>query len=119
MEKIHKLKWKEFEVNGNKIVNGIWMYARGRGSPGTIGFDLRNNFHGVRGTAVVLRERRSPVTFRVVGDGNVLWTSTPLQGKESFQIFEVAVSGIHKLELLIDSPESSVEAAWVDPILTR
>ena len=116
-----QLKWHIFEVNENKILNGIWLHPPGRGSSGHIAFHLRRKFHGLSGTAVCLRNTNSALTFRVVGDGNVLWTSTPLQRKETFQNFQVNVSGIDKLELFIDCPGSHIEAhaAWADPVLTR
>ena len=66
--------------------------------------------------------RNTPLTFRVLGDGKVLWKSAPVEAKGQPQACKVGVRGIDKLELFVDCPGESPGAAhavWVEPRLHR
>jgi hypothetical protein len=73
-----------------------------------------NKKRGWRGAAF------SPITFRVLGDGKLLWESRPIQKSGDGQACEVAVQGIEKLELQVVCSGSSnaAWALWVEPFLT-
>jgi hypothetical protein len=58
-------------------------------------------------------------TFRIYGDGNLLWDSGTMQGYGSSKQFDVAVEGLHQVVLVVesDSPSDVSLFAWVDPQL--
>jgi hypothetical protein len=61
----------------------------------------------------------SPLTFRVLGDDKVLWTSQPVRFSHQTQDCRVKVEGIHVLELRVacQKDHRSAIAVWVDPYL--
>ena len=65
-------------------------------------------------------QSNSPLTFRVVGDGHVLWQSRPLQIRGDSQKLSVPVAGVEKLELFVDCPGDygNAHAIWIDCRLT-
>ena len=60
-----------------------------------------------------------PVTFKVLGDGVVLWTSRPMRDCYQTQEYSVPVEKVHLLELQVHCPEMnrSACAVWIDPFL--
>ncbi|MCX7805802.1 MAG: NPCBM/NEW2 domain-containing protein, partial [Planctomycetota bacterium] len=60
-------------------------------------------------------------TFKVVGDGRELWRSKPIQMAGVVQEMTVDVSGVKRLELIVDCPGSygNVHAIWLDPKLSE
>lgn len=58
-------------------------------------------------------------TFRILGDGRKLWSSRPLQTRGESQAFDVDISQIHKLELIVScaGPNHWAHAVWLDPLL--
>jgi len=71
--------------------------------------------HGWRGMAF------SPITFRVLGDGKLLWESTSIQKSGDGQNFKVTVRGVYTLDLEVDCPGNggAAWAAWIDPCLKK
>ena len=60
----------------------------------------------------------SPLTFSVIGDGNILWKSRPLQKSGDSQECEVNVSNVKKLTLnVFCTNEFAAHAIWIDPYL--
>ena len=62
----------------------------------------------------------SPLTFRVLLDGDVKWTSKELQAAGSSETCEVEVAGIEKLELQVECAGSHWfgQGVWLEPRLT-
>ena len=60
---------------------------------------------------------KSPVTFRVIGDGELLWESKPLQKLGDSQKCEVSVAVVEqlKLEVVAAGPENFAWAFWGEP----
>jgi hypothetical protein len=63
----------------------------------------------------------SPVTFQVLGDGKILWSSTPLQASGEKQDFDIVVKGVEVLELrtVCDGEAGHCYAVWVEPHLLK
>ncbi len=62
--------------------------------------------------------RRVPTTFKIIGDGKLLWTSKPLLTPGKTDPFNVDVSRIKSLRILTDSNNlPSHYAVWTDPFL--
>jgi serine/threonine-protein kinase len=62
-------------------------------------------------------QRITPLTFQVVGDGNVLWASKPTKSLRQTQHCRVNVEKTHVLELRVNCPGTahSAHAVWLDP----
>jgi NPCBM/NEW2 domain len=71
--------------------------------------------------AVALNEYPTPapgkVTFEVLGDNKVLWTSKPIQARGDVQECKVNVSTVSILELrvTVSGTEWNAHAVWLDP----
>src|SRR5262249_53711873 len=61
----------------------------------------------------------TPLTFQVVGDDKVLWSSKTIQDKGDTQDCRVPVQGIHVLELRVVCPgwQGWAHAVWLDPYI--
>ncbi len=59
----------------------------------------------------------TPVTFRVFGDGKVLWTSEPLGKNSKPQTAKISLPNVSRLRLEVECPGShnSAHAIWIDP----
>ena len=59
----------------------------------------------------------TPIVFQVVGDGQVLWTSKPVQKAGLKQDCKVSVSGVTILELRVNCSDrlEGAYAVWLDP----
>jgi len=64
---------------------------------------------------------RSPLTFKVVGDGKVLWASKPVARVRQVERCQVRVTGIQVLRLEVECPGSNhrAHAVWLEPRLER
>ncbi len=67
---------------------------------------------------------KTAITFKVLGDGKLLWQSQPVQRtpenpQPPLQECVVDVNGVAKLELIVDCPGtySHAHAVWVEPLL--
>lgn len=63
----------------------------------------------------------APITFRILGDGQELWTSRPLTVDGASQEFGVVVENVKKLRLEVLCPGSNdfAHACWIEPRLRR
>jgi len=101
---------------------GLWMHPRENGSAHAK-FLAQGKFRRLSGAAAIddraLTFMKTPLTFRVAGDGRVLWTSQPLKGYKASQPFDIDVTGVKELELRVDcpGPHDHAFAAWLDPQL--
>jgi len=101
-------------------------------------YRLKNGFGTLRTTATVLGPNRlnkaaleadplflgraySPLRFKVIGDGKLLWQSRPLQTSGDWQDCIVPVENVEWLELHVECPGANAFAwaAWIDPRLSR
>jgi formylglycine-generating enzyme required for sulfatase activity len=63
----------------------------------------------------------TPLTFIVLGDGKVLWSSTPVDTARVAQDCTVDVTGLSVLELRVECPGSEInaQAVWLEPRLLK
>ncbi len=112
------------EVGGEKVFHGLFVHPSLSFSS-LVSFDLHKVFRRLRGAAgisdMVRESTATPLTFRIVGNGKLLWKSRPLTKKGASQKFRVDISGVSKLELLVDcpGPAESAHAVWVDPVVLK
>jgi len=66
------------------------------------------------------RSSDDPLTFEVIGDGKVLWQSTPVKHWADSQSCHIWISGVHRLTLKVECPGSnhSAHAFWAEPSVT-
>lgn len=103
-----------------------------------VSYALQEDFRLLRATVGILEVERarlaaqhlgpfftgrafSPLTFRVIGNGKVLWESRPIQKCGDWQECSVGLEGVRMLELHVHcpGPKTFAWAAWVDPLLER
>ncbi|MCZ7644539.1 MAG: NPCBM/NEW2 domain-containing protein [Planctomycetota bacterium] len=111
------------KIGGKESPHGLGMHP-GPGTPAEVTYELEGAFRGLVGEVAIndsVRRTESAVTFKVFGDGNLLWTS-----KEQFypgkpQAFAVNVTGVKALKLVVEARGSygQAHAAWVEPKLVR
>ena len=63
----------------------------------------------------------TPLTFKVLGDGKVLWESKPVTDRGVIQDCSVSVQDVDRLELQVACPGdySAAHAVWLEPQLLR
>jgi len=106
-------------VNGEVHRHGIGVLANSR-----IELDAGEEYGQLRILPAVLDPANSPtVTFRVYGDGKLLWQRVePPTGKP--QPAEIAIGGVKTIELVAEADDAVVGAipamvAWADAAVTR
>jgi hypothetical protein len=120
-------EYHDFRTNfhGKMSPHTIWGHPPADNSSSHLAFQLDGQYHTFRGDAGISRAEKqdpdTPLTFRIVGDGKLLWKSKPLQARDSSNSFRVNVTKIQKLELFVDCPGSPAYAwaLWIDPLLER
>ncbi|MCK6474127.1 MAG: NPCBM/NEW2 domain-containing protein [Planctomycetes bacterium] len=63
----------------------------------------------------------SPVIFKVLGDGKLLWRSKSIQKLNNYDGCNLNISGIDKLELEVEckGDASRCHAIWIEPVVNR
>jgi hypothetical protein len=103
-----------------------------------VAYVLKGEYRTLRATAAIMEvnpteaariaaepffmgEPASPLTFRVIGDGKVLWESRPLQKCGDSQRCNVSIEDVNLLELEVSCPglNSYCWAAWIEPALGK
>lgn len=66
-------------------------------------------------------ESKTALAFEVLGDGKSLWKSQPVKALKDAEDFDLDISDIRELTLVVDCPgdNASALAVWVEPRLTR
>lgn len=114
------LRDRQVVVGGEASPYGLWMHPPGHDAA-RAHFALGGRYHRLHGAAGInstaLGPPVSPVTFRISGDGRVLWTSQPLAERGASEEFDVDVSGVESLELstTVDGPPNWCHAVWIEP----
>lgn len=121
---------KILSVAGKQAMHGIIGHPTDTGGSRIV-YELSPGFHTLTGLAAIadlpqrglrgesLEGTGSPLTFKILGDGETLWTSRPLQRKTETQPFQIELGGVRQLELRVDRSGSHyfAWALWVDPVL--
>lgn len=116
---------RQFAVHKVVFENGVYFCPPSANSTGTATFELGAGYSRLKGGTAISDHRfgqaHSPVTFRVLGDGKVLWNSKPLQMCGAWEAFDVDVTGVKQLTLEVSCPSSHTGAhgSWMDPVLVK
>lgn len=105
-------------------LHALYAHPPDKSSSSHIAYQLDKQFSLLRGEVGIQTDApppASPLTFRIVADGKLLWTSRPIQVVDVSQPFRVNVAGVKKLELFVDCPgwHWNAWAVWLDPVLTK
>jgi hypothetical protein len=117
-------KYAAIAVNGTRFGKGLWTHPRDRGSC-SVKYRLSGLDAATFVTKVAINDSAvrpaiaTPLTFQVLGDGEVLWTSPPLREKGNMLECQVGMKGLCVLELRVNCPGrfDSAHAVWLDPYL--
>lgn len=116
---------RQFEVQKIAFQNGVYIHPPAANAVGRVAYDLGGNFQRLTGAAGIsdhhFGKAWSPLTFRVLGDGKVLWTSQPIQIAGDWEAFSIDVTGVRKLtlEVACSGEHTGAHGAWLDPILVQ
>lgn len=116
---------KPLMFEGEHSEHGIYLHARPSGEA-AMTYRLGKRFESFQSDVLIpdmfphQTEPRTPLVFKVVGDGRTIWQSRPLGRKGEHQPCSVDVTGIDELSLRVDcpGPENWGLAAWVEPRLS-
>jgi hypothetical protein len=126
----HKQTTKEKNrilFNGKESQRGLSLHAKTNGVA-QVRYRLDGEYKLLRGTAAMADlpadawgPTKTPVTFHVIGDGKLLWTSKPLQHKGDQEEFRLGVSGVKDLLLCVrcQGQAEYTWSVWLDPYLLR
>ncbi|GAG01894.1 unnamed protein product, partial [marine sediment metagenome] len=113
---------KRVVVGGKPSPKGLSMHPLSNGAS-HVAYRLDGKFRSFSAAAAQnddMGSSSTPMTFKVLGDGKLLWVSPPIQVKGAAQECRVDVSGVSKLELVVECPgiDSQAHAVWVEPRLS-
>lgn len=111
-------------VNGKPSPNGLFTHPPERGKA-TVRYALDGTYDTF-GSEVGIADNNDPqpqsaVTFKLIGDGKVLWTSPAIQAKGRTVECSADIRGVKQLELVAEAAGSHyfAHAVWVEPHVTR
>ena len=114
-----------YGFNGKRSIHNLWAHPPAERTPSHIQYELDKRFKTLGGavgiSVTVSQHPESPLTFKIVGDGKLLWKSKPMQANGPIQSFHVDVAKIKTLELFVECPGSHVfcHAMWLAPVLSQ
>lgn len=117
---------RRVRVQQKVALHGIWMHLppAQQNKVTSISYQLGGQYRTFN-TEISLNDGPptcTPLTFRVYGNGKVLWTSRPVESQADAQSCRhLSVRGIDKLTLEVSGQgeERSTHAVWIEPYLTR
>lgn len=104
-------------VRAQQSAHGIFLHPSAN-STARIAFDLARKYRSLTGAAALNDSANgpalSPLTMRIVGDGQTLWTSKPIRSPGDAEQFLVNIAGIARLELQVQCPgaDGRAHASW-------
>lgn len=109
-------------IDGEKHPRALLLLPRAR-SHGRVKYAINKQYSRFTGCVRVADSSYripSPLTFRIVGDGQEPWRSAPVQRRGKADAFDIDVSSVSELALYVDCPGSSeyCTAFYIDPVLT-
>jgi len=112
------------KVNGIPSPHGLFTHP-GNKTPARVVYALGKAFRNLRcgvGINDSSRGAATPLVFKVVGDGRVLWASSPpLKKKGDERPCLVSVQGVDRLELIVEcnGKQDWAHAVWLEPRVER
>ncbi|HEY3320647.1 MAG TPA: SUMF1/EgtB/PvdO family nonheme iron enzyme [Planctomycetota bacterium] len=110
-------------VNNVPSPKGLLMYP-GHSAGSHVAYALVGKYQAFEASAAINDSAQNKtvtaLTFKVVGDGKLLWASQPTKESGKAQSCRVEVAGVQKLELSVECPGNcaNARAVWVEPRLT-
>lgn len=118
-----KLGWadKKILVSGVESPNGLALHGETRGAA-YVKYSLEKKYKTFKCDVAIsddVERSHFALTYKVTGDGIVLWTSKPILESKKAQPCQVDVSQVDVLELRVDCSSENVNAhsVWVEPRL--
>jgi serine/threonine protein kinase/S1-C subfamily serine protease/peroxiredoxin len=117
------LRDRMVKVNGAESPFGFSMHPPAKGSS-RVAFRLDGQYQKVQGGVGIndaVDDARTPLVFRILGDGKELWKSGPIKSAHDETQFDVAVSGVSELTLVVECPGDNAwaMASWIEPRLVE
>ncbi len=119
---------KGYDVRGEVLVRGVKpahalsMHPTDVGAA-TVNYELSASYKYLTAQVALMDDSapKSDITFRVLGDGKVLWTSRPMRNKGDMTPCRVSIGGVRSLQLEVASEGSPDygHAVWLNPKLIR
>jgi hypothetical protein len=109
-------------VKGTLFKKALSMHGLSNGTA-KVTFDVPAGYKRLETIAAISDtvdgRQRTPLTFRVVGDDVVLWSSKPLFGGGRGEECSVALNGAKQITLIVNCPGHNgwSQAVWLDPYL--
>lgn len=118
------MRWDDpVSLDGTPSPHGIFLHPTRATKPARARFNIGGKFKRLEGV-VSLRDTveraGSPLQFSIWGDGKELWRSKLVETRAETQTFQVNVTGIDRLELMVECKADStqnVHAVWCEPKL--
>ncbi len=114
---------QRISFGGAAVEHALSMHPPSSGASHVV-YQLNGVYLRFRATAALVDKpdntyAEQPLTFKVLGDGRVLWESSPLKTAADSQPCDVPLAGVQSLRLEIDCPGDSKNAwaAWINPQL--
>ncbi len=112
---------KRIVVKGLPSLNGLSMHPPANGAA-AVSYLLAKKYQTFKGTAAInddTANTETALTFKVLGDGKLLWQSRPLKNKGDVHECSISVKGIERLTLEVHCPGGSGRAhsVWAEPQL--
>jgi hypothetical protein len=111
-------------VKGKASPHGIWTHLPPGGGKVSLTYKLDEKFDTFC-CQVSLNDgppRCIPLTFEVIGDGKVLWTSKPVTSQADTQTCkDISVRGVKMLTLKVSGTgdERGTHGVWIEPALSK
>jgi len=112
---------KRIVVKGMPSLNGLSIHPPANGAA-AVSYLLGKKYRSLKGTAAInddVANTEVALTFKVLGDGRLLWQSRPLKNKGDVHECNIAVANVERLTLEVHCPGGSGRAhsVWLEPQL--
>ncbi len=114
----------ELHINSTPYHRGLCLHAIDNGTA-MVSYAIDKRFRWLTGGVAINDQndagQPTPLTYRILGDGRMLWESPALQERGKIIYFDVSVAGVNRLELQVDCPgwNGRGHSAFIDPRLSR
>ncbi|MCH8045262.1 MAG: NPCBM/NEW2 domain-containing protein [Planctomycetes bacterium] len=112
------------KFRGVNLTHAIALHPRTKSSAHII-YDLGGKYSSLLTGVGIIEgagvDSSSPLTFKVYGDGKILWQSRPLQKRNDGQDCKISIRGVRQLKLEVNCPGilNGAHAAWINPVISK